>query len=126
MIWITEFIKDKNYMRAVLGGKFDVDDHLAMIKSIVSLAAWKPGMNILLDSRRVDYTHSSLDVMRQAGGNMAKFDKEIGNGKAAILMASLISFGKGRQFEMVTEENVSAHIGVFSEEKRAIDWLAAF
>ena len=124
MNWTVEIVEKKNYFKIILEGEFNVGDHLHMIEDVISRQIWTAGMNVLLDSRKVDYSKTDAGIMKQAGENMSKFDAQIGEGKAAILMGSLPSFGKGRQFELMTEEKVSANVSVFLDETRALKWLS--
>jgi hypothetical protein len=123
MNWTVELIEDKNYFKITLEGGFNVKDHLRMIEDVISRQIWKSGMNVLLDSRNVDYKNAGVEVMKKAGENMSKFDEQIGEGKAALLMNSIPNFGKGRQFELLTEQKVSANVAVFLEENQALEWL---
>lgn len=124
MDWSIEFANDKNYVKVVLTGDFNASDHRRMIEDVLSQKYWKSGMNILLDSRLVDYNKATLDVMRQAGDNMSRFETEIGSGKAAVLMETIASFGKGRQFEILTEDKTAAKIRIFLDEIQAVQWLS--
>ncbi len=123
MDWSIEFVENKHYVKATLTGNFNPGDHLRMIEDILSRKYWKSGMNVLLDSRQVSYLNASIDDMREAGNNMKRFDEQIGTGKAAILMGTAVSFGKGRQFEILADEKSSANIRVFLDENQAIEWL---
>lgn len=123
MDWSIEVSGDKNYVKVVLEGAFNTSDHLRMIEDTLSHKYWKSGMNVLIDSRNVSYLNSGIDVMRQASDNMARFDEQIGSGKAAILMGTTFNFGKGRQFEILADEKASAYIRVFLDESHALDWL---
>ena len=125
MEWSIEFKKDKNYVKVTLTGIFNASEHLRMIEDVVSQKYWKSGMNLLLDSRLVDYSKATLEVMRQAGSNMSRFESQIGPGKAAVLMATVFEFGKGRQFEMLAEDKSPANIRIFLDEAQALLWLAA-
>lgn len=123
MHWSIELIEDKNYVKVMLTGAFDAGEHLRMVEDILAQKYWKSDMSVLIDSRNVSYLNVGIEVMRQASDNMAKFDAQIGSGKAAILMESLSSFGKGRQFEILADEKASANIRVFLDENQAIEWL---
>jgi hypothetical protein len=124
MDWSIEFAKDENHVKVTLAGSFNASDHLLMIEDILSQKYWKSGMNLLIDSRLVDYSKATLDVMRQAGSNMSRFESQIGSGKAAVLMATVFEFGKGRQFEMLAEDKSPANIRIFLDESQALQWLS--
>lgn len=88
MNWSIEFREGGEYVTVALEGSFNPSDHRQMIEDVVSRDYLKSGMNILLDSRLVDYSLATADVMEQAANNMAAFQSQIGSGKAAILMVS--------------------------------------
>lgn len=119
MDWSIEFNKDKSFVKVTLAGDFTASEHLRMIEDVLSQKYWKSGMNLLLDSRLVDYSKATLDVMTQAANNMSRFESQIGSGKAAVLMETIFSFGKGRQFEMITEDKSTANIRIFLDESWA-------
>jgi hypothetical protein len=62
--------------------------------------------------------------MYQGGDNHLRNDEHIGDGRAAILVRSLSDYGRGRQFELLTQGRVSATMRVFLDEAEARDWLA--
>jgi hypothetical protein len=95
MNWSIEFVEDKNYVKTTLAGDFNPSDHLRMIEDILSMKYWQSGMNVLLDSRQVNYLNSGIDAMKETGNNMKRFDEQIGMGKAAILMGTTVSFVRG-------------------------------
>jgi hypothetical protein len=123
MKWRIEYSPKQKFIRINLEGKFSVEGHLEMIKDILSQAFWRPGMNVLFDNRRLDYGSSSFEAMTQASRNQAAHDEDIGDGKAALLMKSVADFGLGRQYEIITDEKISANVHVFLDENQAIRWL---
>jgi hypothetical protein len=124
MDWSIQFTKDKDYVKVTLEGDFNASEHLRMIEDILAQEYWRSGMNLLIDSRSVDYSQATFDVMMQAGSNMSRFESQIGSGKAAVLMETVLTFGKGRQFEMLAEDKSAANIRIFLEESQAVQWLA--
>jgi hypothetical protein len=125
MLRTVEFIKTGRYLRVISTGRFTLDDHLRMIEEVVSRELWKPGMNVLFDNRNLDYGETSVAMMKAARDNQVKYDERIGDGKAALLMKSIPDFARGRQYEILATEKVSARVRVFRDEKEAIAWLLA-
>jgi hypothetical protein len=114
-------LKNENYVRVTVEGAFNASDHLQMIEDIISREFWKPGMNRLIDSLNVDYSKANMNIMSQACDNLKRYDKENGSGKIALLMGTVSNYGKGRQFETLTNEGVSAKIRIFLDEYQAIN-----
>lgn len=123
MDWVAEFCQEQNYVKVVLEGDFDPTDHFQMMEDVLSREYWKPGMHILIDSSLVNYANATSEVMRQASDNMSIFRSSVGSGKAAVLMATMANFGKGRQFETLAEGKSQANIRVFGDEISAIRWI---
>jgi hypothetical protein len=73
--------------------------------------------------RRLDFGETGLAAMRQASENHVANDDRIGRGKAAVLMRSPADYGRGRQFEMLTEGRVGATVQIFLDEAQALRWL---
>lgn len=125
MRWSVEYVKDGNFVRVVLEGKFNLEDQRRMIDDIISRDFWQPGMSALFDNRKLEYGATTVELMKKAGANHLEYDARIGGGKAALLMKSTPDFMRGRQYEIITEGKVSAKVGIFSDETKALNWLRA-
>ncbi len=123
MDWIAEFKKDKDFATVRTNGNFTLADHARMIEDIVSRDFWKPGTDILFDHRQLQFGFTTIGLMARASANHEKNDERIGDGKAAILMKSIADFGRGRQFEMIAADKVSARLKIFLDEESAVKWL---
>ena len=123
MNWTIDYIETQAFVKVITEGEFAAVDHLKMTEDIISRDFWEPGMAVLFDHRKLNFGNTGFDAMKQASINHEKNDARIGNGKAAILMKSVSDFGLGRQFEMLTDEKVSANVHVFLDEKQALRWL---
>lgn len=123
MKWTVEYKEKGRYVRVVTGGVFNVDDHGKMTEDILSREFWTPGMNVLFDHRKLDFGDTGFEAMREASQTHVKNDARIGDGRSAILMKSVSDFGLARQFEMLTDEQISADLHVFLDEKQALRWL---
>jgi hypothetical protein len=124
MHWSVELPVEGGYAVVTTSGTFDVSDHLRMIEDVVSRPGWRPGTDVLFDHRGLEFGDAGFRAMREAGGNHRDNDARIGNGKAAILMRSPSDYGRGRQFELMTEDEVSARLCIFLDEAEARGWLA--
>jgi hypothetical protein len=123
MNWTIQYLQDQHYARVKIEGKFNVDVHLRNIEEITVQENWKPGFNLLFDCRNADFTSSRFQDVRDLADNFIKNDLLVGDGKIAFLMKSVIDFGKGRQFEMLTDEQISANVYIFLSEEQALRWL---
>jgi hypothetical protein len=123
MDWKTEYTKDVSFATVRTVGEFSIDDHARMIEDIVSSDFWKPGLDVLFDHRNLEFGFTTAAFWKKASENHERNDDRIGDGKAAILMKSVVDFGRGRQFEMITSDKVSAKLRVFMDEESAVSWL---
>lgn len=123
MRWTVEPGGEGGFVVVATSGKFDVSDHLRMIEDILTRPYWVPGTPVLFDHRQLDFGDAGFESMEEAGANHLTNDARIGDGKAAILMSSPVDFGRGRQFELLTEGHVSAKIRIFRDEAQAVAWL---
>jgi len=124
MNWTTDYREDKDFVTVVTSGNFTLEDHLKMIEDIVSRDFWEPGKDVFFDHRSLNFGNTNIELMKRASENHQKHDKIIGNGRAAILMKSLVDFGRGRQFELLSADNVSARLRIFTDQQDALNWLA--
>lgn len=124
MRWTVELPGAGGYAVVTTSGVFDVADHMRMIEDIITRPGWRPGTDVLFDHRALDFGEAGLRTMYQAGDNHLRNDERIGDGRAAILARSPSDFGRGRQFELLTEGRVSATLRVFLDEAQARGWLA--
>lgn len=123
MEWTIEQASGTDYVVVTTRGAFAADDHRRMVRDIISRDFWRPGMAVLFDHRALDFGDTGYAEMRQAAENHLSNDICIGEGKAAILMKSLADYGRGRQFQLLTEGQVAAKLQVFLDEAQALRWL---
>lgn len=123
MDWTVDFRGAKEYVVVTTRGMFSTEDHRRMTEDIVSREEWRPGAAVLFDHRQLDFGDSGLAAMQEAGETHRAHDDRIGNGKAALLMNTPVNFGRGRQFQLLTEGRVGARMQIFLNEAEAIRWL---
>jgi hypothetical protein len=123
MEWTVEHKQAQDYVIVATRGEFALHDHVRMIEDIVSRGFWRPGTAVLFDHRSLDFGAVGFGGMRQAAANHVAQDDRIGSGKAALLMRTPADYGRGRQFEMLTDGVVSATVQIFLDETEALRWL---
>jgi hypothetical protein len=104
-------------------GVFSVAEHRRMVEDIVSRDFWRPGTAVLFDHRELSFGDSGYEEMRDAGENHLALNTRIGDGKAAVVMGTRADFGRGRQFELLTDGRVDARLHVFLDPEEALAWL---
>jgi len=123
MKWKVEFNQPCKYVRVSGIDIFDVNLQPVIYRDILSRNFWEPGMALLFDNTNVDFGASGIERMRRASQNYIKFARYFGTGKMALLMKSLVDFGRGRQFEMLSESKGGCRICSFLDEGAALEWL---
>jgi len=124
MHWTVELPGADEYAIVTTSGTFSAADHLRMVEDIVSRPGWRPGTDVLFDHRGLSFDDADLRAMYEARGNHLANDARIGGGKAAVLVRSVSDYGRGRQFELLTADRISATLRVFIDPAEALDWLA--
>lgn len=125
MNWTIKYEREGGFVRVTVAGLYNVKDHMQMLEDVAGRDFWKPGMNLLIDDRALDFKSTSLEELREAGRRRAEMDKLIGGGKTAVLVASLTDFARARQFELITSGKVSTKMDIFKSEDDALSWLLA-
>jgi hypothetical protein len=125
MEWTVDFDRSTGTAIVTTTGVFNVLDHARMVADVVSRQEWHPGHPVLFDHRALDFGAAGFPHMSAAGDNHLRRDEQIGAARSAILMRSVADFGRGRQFQLIVDDSVSADIAVFLDEDAAWHWLAA-
>ena len=125
MNWTIEYIEEDDFVRIETEGHFSEQDNVEMLKDLFYQDYWKPGLDILIDNIKRDYDNDGLEFVKESSLNFIKHDASIGCGKIAILMKSVADFKRGRQFEMLTDEEMCADVGIFLNENQALRWIRA-
>lgn len=123
MEWTVDDGPGSEYLVVTTRGVFSTDDHGRMVEDIVSRQGWHPGRSVLFDHRQLEFGDTGFAAMQRAAENHLAHDVCIGDGKAAILMRSLADYGRGRQFELLTDGRVGAQLRIFRDEAEALRWL---
>jgi hypothetical protein len=125
MTWTIEYMKDRHFVRVMVRGIYNIDDHVRMLDDIASRAFFEPGMNLLIDDTALDLRQTNLEQLRAAGRKRIELDALIGDGKTAVLVGSLTDLARARQFQLMTSGKVSGKMDVFKDEDKAVEWLLA-
>lgn len=123
MRWTIEENHDGGWWRVTTSGTFSTESHVKMVSDIVSQPEWRPGTDVLFDNRALDWGDADFEAMFRAVQTHRAFEVQIGDGKAAMLMGSTISFANARQFELLLGDQTAARLYVTRDEAEAIAWL---
>lgn len=124
MDWNIYTVSGPPFVKVKTSGDFNLADYRRMVENIISQDFWIPGLRVLFDHKKLNFGSTSINEISGVSRTHQMYEKEIGGGKAAILMSSIAGFGRGRQLELITNDKISEKLQVFLDEKEAIDWLA--
>jgi len=121
MFWEVE--DGEPYLTVRTRGRFNVEDHRAMVRDILARPFWRPGRNVLFDHRALSFEGTDYAAMTAAVHTHQLYDREIGPGRAAILTAGPADYGLIRIFDALAGDNVLAQLEAFTDERAARAWL---
>jgi hypothetical protein len=122
MHWTFEYDERANLVRVNVAGKFSLEGHSKKMDELETQDYWKPGINVLFDCREVDLSDTGFADIKALADNFVADDRLLGCSKIALLMKTITDYGRGRQFEMLTDEKMCADIRNFMDEKQAVRW----
>lgn len=95
----------------------------AFHKDYLSHELWEPGMNVIIDFRRLSFKKFKPNDIQFIKDLVVGSKEEIGGGKMAILISTDNEFGLARMWEMKTDSFVAFRIHVFKEKEEALEWI---
>ena len=111
---------EENLARIRGWGKEDFQTTLAGMKAVAEDSRLKPGMQILMDARELDYLATPPEVSNFAAPDA--MPAMFGTHRLAILVRRGAQFGVARVFAAKAEA-AGAVVEVFAEEELALAWL---
>ena len=124
MNWTIEYIENDHFGRIEMEGDFDPGEIPSMANELFASDFWQPGMNVLLDHRKIDFGVTEIDTWRNLSDLHVENDAHFGGGKVAFLMKSLPDFARGRQYELLAQaKNIASRLRIFQDETEAVQWL---
>ena len=117
MNWTIKHIKSDKFVKVTCKGIFSIEKLPECFKKLLACAFWKPGMNLLIDNQKLTLCQTDLEKMRTASNDYQQVSGQLGKGKMALLMKSVVNYGLGRQFQTLSEEKGQSDIQVFNDEK---------
>ncbi len=123
MKWTIGKTEEQCFVRVTLEGEFSTDEFSEIFGDLFAREYWQLGMHILFDESKLSLCDIDYQIIRHTSECYAKHFYHIGDGKIALLMKSLSDYGRGRQFELLTEMKIPTSICIFMVEEEAISWL---
>lgn len=124
MEWSVE-LAPEGYVRVRTRGEFTVADHGRMVEDVLSRPFWRPGLGALFDHRAADLSRVDYALMRGASQNHKRNAERIGDGKAAVVVATTTDYGSIRQFQNLLGPESATRFAIFRDVEEAEEWLTA-
>ena len=79
---------------------------------------------ILWDARDLDVTDVTQNQIRQIISFIVNSSQKRESGKAAWVVQDAVSFGMGRMFQIISENNMDLDIKIFRDYSQAEEWIS--
>jgi hypothetical protein len=96
---------------------------IAFLKDIIAHPEWRPGLNILLDHRRLTIDKIKEPGVKAVSMFFISISKQLGWGKLALVMNRDVDFGITRAWEIITADSVDMRIRVFRSYEEGRNWV---
>ena len=123
MKWTFLFDLPRNFVIVAFEGPYSVTMADSMRDELVSHPKWQPGLRILVDHRKTDFTGVTTENLRIVGERHSAYNSYFDGTRMAFLMKAGRDFGLARQFALMNESYMCAKIMTFDDEQEAIYWL---
>jgi hypothetical protein len=117
------FREDASLFSVRASGRATVAGFEAYLNETLEHPSWRPGMNLLADLRELETDAFSGDDVRSVVALYRRASEQLGNGRCAIVMSKLASFGLARMWELYSKDTIGLRVGVFRSIDEAREWL---
>jgi SpoIIAA-like len=118
------FHEDSDVLEVVATGRASVEGYRALIEAILAHPRFRKHGRVLVDKTQLAMTHLPQHELREIARHFARMSAELGNGRAAILVATDVAFGIVRMWEAYVEGHVEFGTRAFRSRDEALAWLA--
>lgn len=92
-------------------------------KDLFANPNWQPGTDAIYDYRKTNFYKVSDEDFQRIEDSNEQQKKQLGNGKAALVMGDITNFGMGRLYENKHGNSIDIHFCVFTDFNKAYDWI---
>ncbi len=79
--WTIEYVERQNIVKVVVENAFSANGHTKMIEDVVSQKFWNPGMNLLIDDRKVEFKKTDIELVKRVSEGFELLEKNSVKGK---------------------------------------------
>ncbi len=99
------------------------EDFERSTERMLSDAAWRPGMDILVDYRRLARFGFSTEGMKRVSATFRRRADELGDGRCAVLTPSMLIYGMFRMWHAWLPREFGWEVQAFRTLEEACAWL---
>ena len=116
---------DPEDVRVTTWGTASIEGLDAWVQEGISDPRYRPGMHVLVDHRRLDWSGLSPDEVQERTESFARDAARLGTARAAVVMGAPVDFGVARmeQAYVELEPALKIEIKIFLSIEDAREWL---
>ena len=122
MEWTSNF-RDDGILEIITSGTFLLNDFIEMCEELLLDERWKPGINCLLDHRKLDLKSVDHSTVFNATNIHREYDEKIGKSKIAVIVRGMGGYGVIRETQGCIGDDVQSEIMPFFDPNEALEWL---
>jgi len=116
--------QDQKIITVNLSGIYDIGQYKIFYEELMIETNDIDIKGILWDARKLDVTNVTQDQIRSIISYISNWSSKRENGKAAWVVIDSISFGMGRMFQIISENNTNIDIRIFKNYEKAEEWIS--
>ena len=124
LTWTIDRLDAPEMFRVRLGGEFNVAAVRRMLDELSEKKGDFPFVPVLVDNRGLDLSGVSDDDLFSVGGIFLVHNPSFAYSKFALLMNPGSNVELASQFEIIARPVSDSIFSVFSDEEKALQWLA--
>lgn len=123
MDWKIELNDENEYILITTDGQFTLEEQKKMFQDLCGFQKFSPDLPILFDNRKIIMKGTDVEIMRKSVSVVQNFIKSHKIKRLAGMVEEGVNFGRGRQFEILTEVAGGYGFRLFKDESLAVQWL---
>jgi hypothetical protein len=123
MKWNVGYESELGIVRARQWDDFTLDDEFKFLETTVSDPHASQGAPLMFDYTQLVVTNIGSNDLEQISKRLGDLIQRIASKRIALLAATDLQYGLGRQFQIISESRIPTPIHVFRDEAAALTWL---
>jgi hypothetical protein len=123
--WVDDSGGDPEDVRVTTSGLVTVEDLDAYVQEILADPRFRPGLHVLVDHRRADWSAMTEYDLRRRVDLLVRDADRIGGARSAWVGATAGDYGIGRMMQAFHESRSELSVRIFTDVDAARRWLAS-